>query len=125
MAARHRVVLLPGVVLPAELAYASLLQILGERVDAVAKELEVYSAEQPPPDFSLDTEVEGILREADVHGLHRFHLVGYSGGGASALSFAALHGERVLSLALLEPAWAGNERTRQEEAVTGRESSCD
>ncbi len=102
MAARHRVVFLPGVVLPAELAYASLLQNLGERVDAVAKELELYSAEQPPPDFSFETEVEGILREADVHGLHRFHLVGDSAGGASALAFAALHGERVLSLALLE-----------------------
>jgi pimeloyl-ACP methyl ester carboxylesterase len=120
MAARHRVVLLPGVVLPAELAYAPLLQILGERVDAVAKELEVYSAEQPPRDFGLETEVEGILREADVRGLRRFHLVGYSGGGASALAFAALHGERVLSLALLEPAWAGNERTREEEAVMER-----
>ena len=120
MAARHRVVFLPGVVLPAELAYASLLQNLGERVDAVAKELELYSAEQPPPDFSFETEVEGILREADVHGLHRFHLVGYSAGGASALAFAALHGERVLSLALLEPAWAGNERTREEEALMER-----
>lgn len=120
MAARHRVVLLPGVILPAELAYASLLQILGERIDAVAKELEVYSAERPPPDFSLDTEVDGILREADVRGLHRFHLVGYSGGGASALAFAARHGERILSLALLEPAWAGNERTREEEVLIER-----
>ena len=120
MAARHRVVLLPGVVLPAELAYASLLQILGERVDAVAKEFEMYSAEQPPRDFSFDTEVEGVLREADVHGLDRFHLVGYSGGGALSLAFAALHGERVLSLALLEPAWAGDERTREEEAVMER-----
>lgn len=64
--------------------------------------------------------MEGILREADVHGLHRFHLVGYSAGGASALAFAALHGERVLSLALLEPAWAGNERTREEEALMER-----
>lgn len=37
-----------------------------------------------------------------------FHLVGYSGGGASALAFAARHPERLRSLALLEPAWAGN-----------------
>jgi pimeloyl-ACP methyl ester carboxylesterase len=118
--ARYRVVLLPGGVLPAEPAYAALLQVLGARVDAVAKDLAVYSGEQPPPDFSLGTEVEGILRDADGHGFDRFHLVGYSGGGASSLAFAALHGERLLSLALLEPAWAGNERTPVEEALMQR-----
>ena len=106
--------------LPAEPAYAVLLHALGERVDAVAKDLEVYSGDQPPPDFSLDTEVEGILREADSRGFERFHLVGYSGGGASSLAFAAVHGERLLSLALLEPAWAGNERTPEEEALMER-----
>jgi pimeloyl-ACP methyl ester carboxylesterase len=120
MATRHRVVLLPGGVLPAEPAYAALLQILGERVDAVAKDLEVYSGDEPSPDFSLDVEVEGIVREADAHGFDRFHLVGYSGGGASSLAFAAVHGERLLSLALLEPAWAGNERTQEEEALWER-----
>jgi pimeloyl-ACP methyl ester carboxylesterase len=77
----------------------------------------VYSEERPPPDFSLDTEVKAILREADLRGFARFHLVGYSGGGASSLAFAAVHGERLLSLALLEPAWAGNKRTGVEEAV--------
>ncbi len=120
MAARYRVVLLPGGVLPAEPAYAALLHVLGERVDAVAKDLEVYSAEQPPSGFGLGTEVEGILREAESHGFERFHLVGYSGGGASSLAFAALHGRRLLSLALLEPAWAGNERTPAEEALMQR-----
>ena len=109
--------LLPGGVLPAEPAYAALLQVLGERVNAVAKDLEVYADEQPPADFSLETEAVGILREADAHGFQRFHLVGYSGGGASSLAFTALHGERLLSLALLEPAWAGNERTAAEEAL--------
>jgi len=94
-----------------------LVQILGERVHAVAKDLEVYAGDQPPRDFSLDVEVEGIVRVADVHGFDRFHLVGYSGGGASSLAFAALHGTRLLSLALLEPAWAGNERTPEEEAL--------
>ena len=111
---------MPGSVLPAEPAYSALLQILGERVDAVAKDLEVYSGDRPPPDYSLDLEVEGILRVADVHGFDRFHLVGYSGGGACSLAFAALHGERLLSLALLEPAWAGNDRTPVEEALMQR-----
>jgi pimeloyl-ACP methyl ester carboxylesterase len=120
LATRYRVVLLPGGVLPAEPAYAALLQVLGARVNAVAKDLEVYSEDQPPPDFSLDLEVNGILREADAHGFDRFHLVGYSRGGASSLAFAALHGERLLSLALLEPAWAGNDRTPPEEALMQR-----
>jgi pimeloyl-ACP methyl ester carboxylesterase len=117
---RHRVVLLPGAVLPAEPAYAALLETLGERVEAVAKDLEVYAGDQPPPDFGLDTEARGILREADAHGFDRFHLVGYSGGGASSLAFAARHGERLVSLALLEPAWAGNERTAPEQALAER-----
>ena len=117
MATRHAVVLLPGIVLPAESAYAALLQVLGERVDAVAKELEVYAADEPPPGYGLGFEVEGVLRVADAHGFGRFHLVGYSAGGAASLAFAAVHGDRLLSLALLEPAWAGNDRTPQEERV--------
>lgn len=106
--------------LPAEPAYAALLDVLGDRVDAVAKDLEVYAGEEPPPDFSLATEVEGIVREADAHQFERFHLVGYSGGGASSLAFTGLHGDRLLSLALLEPAWAGNQRTEAEEALMQR-----
>ena len=109
--------LLPGGVLPAEPAYAALLEVLGERVNAVTKDLEVYAREEPPADYSLDTEVDGILREADAHGFERFHLVGYSGGGASSLAFTALHGDRLLSWALLEAAWAGNDRTAEEEAL--------
>jgi pimeloyl-ACP methyl ester carboxylesterase len=121
----YSVVLLPGSVVPAEQAYAALLQELGARVDAVAKDLEVYAGDQPPPDYSLDTEVEGILREADVRGFDRFHLVGYSGGGASSLAFAAAHGDRLHSLALLEPAWAGNDRTPEEEALMERFRALD
>jgi pimeloyl-ACP methyl ester carboxylesterase len=118
--ARHQVVLLPGGVVPAEPGYAALLEVLGERVDAVAKDLEVYAAERPPADYSLDTEVEGALRAADGHGFGRFHLVGYSAGGAAALAFAAADGGRLASLALLEPAWAGNERTPGEQTLWER-----
>ena len=118
MATRHAVVLLPGIVLPAEPAFAALLRVLGERVDAVAKELEVYAADEPPPGYGLGLEVDGVLRVADAHGFGRFHLVGYSAGGAVSLAFASVYGDRLLSLALLEPAWAGNDRTPQEERVT-------
>jgi pimeloyl-ACP methyl ester carboxylesterase len=117
---RYPVMLLPGGVLPAEPAFAALLQVLGGRAKTVAKDLEVYAEAEPPPDYSLDTEVEGILRHADVHGFDRFHLVGYSGGGAASLAFAAANGERLLSLGLLEPAWAGNDRTPAEEALMDR-----
>lgn len=120
MTGRHRVVLLPGGVLPAEPAYAALLQVLGDQADAVAKDLEVYSGDRPPDDYRLDLEVEGILAEVDRRGFDRFHLVGYSAGGASSLAFAAEHGDRLLSLALLEPAWAGDERTEEEEALWSR-----
>jgi pimeloyl-ACP methyl ester carboxylesterase len=112
------VILLPGIVSPAELAYGPLIAALGADVDAVAKELEVYATPEPPDDYSLDVEVAGVLREADARGWERFHLVGYSGGGAASLAFAAAQPERLASLALLEPAWAGNwDLTPAEEAI--------
>jgi pimeloyl-ACP methyl ester carboxylesterase len=103
-----RAILLPGSVLPAQLAYGGLIKALAPGVDAIAKELELYEGDEPPPGWSLDTEIDGVLREADALGWNTFHLVGYSGGGAVALAFAAKHPERLLSLALLEPAWAGS-----------------
>jgi pimeloyl-ACP methyl ester carboxylesterase len=105
----RRVLLLPGVVLPASLAYEALLEALGPQVEAIAKDLEVYADAEPPADYSLDTEVQGILRAADEAGFERFHLVGYSAGGAASLRFATLHPERLATLALLEAAWAGND----------------
>jgi pimeloyl-ACP methyl ester carboxylesterase len=100
--------LLPGIVLPAEPAYGALIEALGPDVEVVAKDLEVYATPEPPQDYSLEVEIEGVLREADAHDWARFHLVGYSGGGAASLALAAARAERLASLALLEPAWAGN-----------------
>src|SRR5438067_2775352 len=104
----HNVILLPGSVLPASEAYRDLLASLGDRVDAVSKELEVYSAAEPPPGYTLDNEVAGIREAADGRSWNTFHLLGYSGGGAAALAFTARYPDRVQSLALLEPAWAGS-----------------
>ena len=104
-----RVILLPGGVLPADLAYGGLVEALGDRADAVAKDLELYGGDAPPAGWNLGHEVDGVLREADARGWDRFHLVGYSGGGAAALMTAAADPGRLLSLALLEPAWAGRE----------------
>lgn len=103
-----RVILLPGIVMPAAEAFGNLLAELGADVDAVAKDLEVYAADTPPADYSLDVEVAGVVDCARARGWDRFHLVGYSGGASVALAFAASHPESLSSLALLEPAWAGN-----------------
>lgn len=81
--------MLPGIVLPAELAYPGLIEALGEGVEARAKELEVYACDEPPAGYGLGTELAGILREAEAAGFERFHLVGYSGGGAISTAFAA------------------------------------
>lgn len=115
-------ILLPGVVLPADLAYGALTDALGDEVEAVAKDLDVYAGDGPPVEFSLDTEVAGVLREADARGWERFHLIGYSGGGAAALATAARHPHRLLSLALLEPAWAGDWDLSEAERAIWRES---
>lgn len=112
-----RVILLPGAVLPAEQAYGALLTALGPRVEPVAKDLEVYATPEPPR-YGLEMEIAGVLREADARGWERFHLVGYSGGGAASLAFSAARPERLASLALLEPAWAGTwDLSPAEEAV--------
>lgn len=108
MASALRVMLLPGSVLPADLAYGGLVTALGMDIEAIVKDLEVYREDTPPPDYTLDTEVAGVLREADARGWSTFHLVGYSAGGAAALAFAARQPTRLLSLALLEPAWGGS-----------------
>jgi pimeloyl-ACP methyl ester carboxylesterase len=113
-----RAILLPGSVLPANLAYGALVDALGHGTDAILKDLEVYATPEAPPHYSLDLEVAGVLREADRRDWQRFHLVGYSGGGAAALAVAARHPGRLWSLALLEPAWAGRwDLSAEERAV--------
>lgn len=106
---REAAILLPGAVLPAGPAYDGLVAALGATREVRAKDLEVYADDAPPPDFSLETEVAGVLRHADEAGFERFHLVGYSAGGAVAIVLAARHPARVRTLALMEPAWAGDD----------------
>jgi len=93
--------------MPVGPAYGALIAELGEAVDAHPKDLALYEAEAPPADWSLDTEVSGIDRLADEVGFDRFHLVGYSGGGAACLRYATVRADRLLSLAVMEPAFAG------------------
>src|SRR5437660_1685954 len=118
---RPQAILLPGGVMPADLAYGDLIGELGDGAEVIAKDLEVYAGAEPPPGFTLQHEIDGVLRAAADAGFDRFHLVGYSGGGASSLAFAASHPERLLSLALIEPAWMGNAGLSPEEQELWRE----
>jgi pimeloyl-ACP methyl ester carboxylesterase len=114
----RQVILLAGGVLPAGPAYDALLARLPGGVDARAKELEVYATPAPPPGYDLGVEAAAIDVFADNAGFERFHLVGYSAGGASSLAYAERHPDRLLSLALLEPAFAGwQEMAAEERAV--------
>ena len=111
-------IFLPGAVMPAELAYGALLEALGDDVHAVATDLEMYANSKPPLGYTLQHEINGILLTAESAGFDRFHLVGYSAGGASSLAFAAEHPERLATLSLIEPAWMGNDRlSPQERAI--------
>jgi len=107
--------------MPAELAYKDLIPLVNPDARVVAKELEIYSTPEPPSNYSLELEVAGILRVANEAGFERFHLVGYSAGGASCLAFTAAHPDRLLSLALSEPAWDGVLDGSDEEIVLWNE----
>jgi pimeloyl-ACP methyl ester carboxylesterase len=117
------VVLLPGIVTPAEVTFAALLPILAGQSDVRPKELEVYREPEPPADYRLEDEVRGVLRTADEAGFETFHLVGFSFGGAVSLKVAEGHAVRLRSLALFEPAWAGSQELTQDERETWAESA--
>lgn len=97
------VIFLPGIVAPAMIRYAPLLGHL-KGVNACVAELAVYAGEAPPADYSITTEIANIAHQAERAGFERFHLYAHSGGAACALAFTAAHPDRVLSLAIDEPA---------------------
>ena len=103
------VILLPGIITPADITYRYLLPLFEGRATVIARDLAIYANGAPPPGYSLDSEVDAILTAADAAGYDRFHLGGFSGGGAISAAFAARHPDRLASLALMEPAWFGNE----------------
>jgi pimeloyl-ACP methyl ester carboxylesterase len=97
-------ILLPGIIAPAVVRYAPLRAQLGA-ADTRTKELEVYALSPPPESYSIEWEVEGLAACVERAGIDRFHLYGHSAGGAVALAFAAAHPEKLVSLALDEPAF--------------------
>jgi pimeloyl-ACP methyl ester carboxylesterase len=114
------VIALPGSVMPAAMRYAPLASALGDEAQFQSKDLEVYAGEEPPAGYSIDLEVEAVARFADSLRLERFHLLGYSGGGFVSLAFAGAYPDRLLSLALFEPAFVPGELTSQEADLYAR-----
>ncbi len=111
------VIFLPGGVMPAAPQYEPLLKVLNGEVQPFLKDLDVYAGDEPPKDYRLDQEVEGVNRFAESNALSRFDLVAYSGGGAVALAFVARFPERVTSLALTEPAVIPSQQWFDEESA--------
>jgi pimeloyl-ACP methyl ester carboxylesterase len=115
------VVFMPGGVTPVRPSCAPLLEELGEEVEPLLKDLEVYASDEPPAAYSMQLEVDGLERVVTAAGLDTFHLVGYSGGGAVCLDFCVQHPERLRSLAIFEPAnvpgpWGLGERASWDES---------
>jgi len=105
-ASSARVIFLPGVIMPCALRYAALLRELDNAVLAITKDLELYAGPSAPAEgYDITMELDGISGAADDAGWDRFHLYGHSGGGAVALAYVAAHPERVVSLAVDEPAY--------------------
>ena len=112
------VVCLPGAVAPAAQRYASLAEQVEARANLHLKDLEVYREGAPPAGYSVEMEVDAIDRFAQGAGLDRFHLLGYSGGGFLALAYAGTRPNRILSLALFEPAMLPGTLSVEEQAMS-------
>lgn len=101
---KAQVVCVPGSVAPAAQRYRPLVEATREEAELHLKDLEVYREATPAADYSIKEELTAIDRFADESHLRRFHLVGYSGGGFISLAYAGTRPQRVMSLALFEPA---------------------
>jgi len=97
------VIFLPGIIAPAAIRYGPLVERLPD-VNVLVHDLAVYDGDTPPTDFSVATELDALEHAADTAGFERFHLYGHSGGGAVALAYAVTRGDRLVSLAVDEPA---------------------
>ena len=111
----HAVIFLPGIIAPASVRYSALIQHLpGTR--SLINDLAVYDHDEPPDGYSISAELDALDRAADEAGLEQFHVFGHSGGGAVGLAYAAARGDRLVSLAVDEPA---SDFTAEGDAVYG------
>lgn len=114
---KPQVICVPGSVAPAGQRYRPLIDSIGDSAELHLKDLEVYRGSTPASDYSIDEELDAIDRLADSNNLDRFHLVGYSGGGFISLAYAGTRPERVISIAVFEPARIPGQMTDAEDAA--------
>ncbi len=98
-------------------AYRSLIRIIRSEARVVVKHLEVHAPDITPAAYAFEQEIASLRDAVDMAGLQHFHAVGYSGGGSVCLAFATKYPERLKSLALIEPAWLGNQERDTTEAA--------
>lgn len=112
---QHAVIFMPGIIAPAAVRYDALIRHL-PRIRSLIHDLAVYDHEEPPEGYSMTAELDALDRAADEAQIERFHLFGHSGGGAVGLAYAAERGDRLVSLAVDEPA---SDFTAEGDAVYG------
>lgn len=105
---RGPAILLPGIVAPAGITWARVTPLLAPDRPVLPLDLAVYAGGAVREPHDLGTEARAVLEAADTAGFDRFHAAGFSAGGAVASVLAQSAPERLLSLALIEPAWFGN-----------------
>ncbi len=115
---KAQVVCIPGSIAPAAQRYGLLVERAGDAADIHLKDLEVYREASPPAGYSIEMELDGVDRLADAGGLQRFHVVAYSAGGFISLAYAATRPDRVISLAVFEPARIPGRLTDEEHAFS-------
>lgn len=98
---------LPGGIVPAEISYLPLVDVIKGRIRPIFKNLEWYRWDKTQ-EYNVEAEVQAIKRIADEESLENLDLVGYSAGGAICLAFSACYSERVRTMALVEPGWMGS-----------------
>jgi esterase len=81
---------------------------LAPRVQMSLVELAVWSLDARPS-YDMDVEVGAVRALVDRAGFDRFHVFGFSAGGTVALASALAMPDRVLSVAVLEPATIGSD----------------
>jgi pimeloyl-ACP methyl ester carboxylesterase len=100
-----QLVLTPGGMMPAAVTYEPLLKCLGPDVRPLLKDFELYTHDEVPRGYSLQTEVEDMRLAVDDVAFDSFHLVGYS--TCLPLAFVAQYPDRVLTVTMVEPGMIG------------------
>ena len=78
------------------------------RVDVIMKGLEVWRL-APGKHYDMRVETDAVARIAKAAGPSRHHLFGFSAGGTVALAAALALRDAILSVAVLEPAYIGDD----------------